>query len=281
MIQFASRLSLALTVLAPASLAAQAAPAAPAYNVLTIYRETVKPGKGPAHDEHESAWARAVAAAKPPTGFLAMTAMSGAPESWYISAYASWAEYESANKASAASPALTAIGTKFSAMDNEYLSDARGMVLTVRQDLSYGAPADLAASRYFTVTRVSVRPGHNDEYEANRKMVKAAHEAGRLSDGYSMWQAAAGAPAGTYFIFVARKSLSEIDAGAAIHGAAYQAALGGPEGQKKMAANAAAAIISTQTDHFAFAPQQSIPPAEWVAADPGYWKYKTAPKKTP
>jgi hypothetical protein len=112
-------------------------------------------------------------------------------------------------------------------------------------------------------------------------MVKSAHEAGKLSDGYSMWQAAAGAPAGTYFIFVARKSLSEIDAGAAIHGAAYQAALGGTEGQKKMAANAAAAIISTQTDHFAFAPQQSIPPAEWVAADPGYWKHKTAPKKTP
>ena len=109
-----------------------------------------------------------------------MTAMSGAPENWYISAFASWAEYESANKASAASPALTAIGNKFAALDNEYLNDARGMVLTIRQDLSYGGPADLAASRYFTVTRVSVRPGHTDEYEANRKMVKSAHESGSL-----------------------------------------------------------------------------------------------------
>jgi hypothetical protein len=96
-----------------------------------------------------------------------------------------------------------------------------------------------------------------------------------------MWQSAAGAPAGTYFIFAARKSLSEIDEGAAIHGAAYQAALGGPEGEKKMAANSAAAVISTQNDLFAFAPQQSIPLAAWVAADPGYWKYKTTPKKAP
>jgi len=281
MVNFASRLSLAIAVLAPAALAAQSTPATPAYNVITVYRETVKPGKGAAHDAHESAWARAVAAAKPPTGFLAMTAMSGPPENWYISAYSSWAEYEKANKATDASPELTAIGKQFSAKEDEFLSDARGMVLTFRQDLSYGGPADLAASRYFTVTRVSVRPGHAEEYEANRKMIKAAHESGKLADGYSMWQAAGGAPGGTYYTFAPRKSLSELDENAAVHGAAYQAALGGPEGQKKMAANTAAAVISSQTDLFAFAPQQSIPPAAWVAADPGYWKYKTAPKKKP
>ena len=58
-------------------------------------------------------------------------------------------------------------------------------------------------------------------------------------------------------------------------------ALGGAEAQKKMNANAAAAIISSQTDHFAFAPQQSVPPAEWLTADPAFWKHKPAPKQTP
>ena len=77
---FAGRLALTLAALAPAGLGAQAAPAAPTFNVLTVYRETVKPGKGVAHDAHEGAWARAQAAAKGP-GFLAMTAMSGSPES--------------------------------------------------------------------------------------------------------------------------------------------------------------------------------------------------------
>lgn len=278
---FASRLSLALVALAPAALAAQAAPAAPSYNVLYIYRETVKPGKAVAHDAHEGAWARAAAAAKPPTGFLALTAMSGAPENWYVSAYDSWAAYEAANKATAANPALTAINEKFAAKEDEYLSDGRSIALTFRKDLSYGGPANLAASRYFSITRVSVRPGHTEEYESNRKLTKAAHESGKLTDSYTMWQAASGAPAGTYFIFVARKSLSEIDEGAAIHGAAYQAALGGQDGQTKMAANTAAAVISTQNDIFAFAPQQSIPPAAWVTTDPGYWKHKAPAKKTP
>jgi hypothetical protein len=250
------------------------------FNVLTVYRETVKPGKSAAHDAHENAWARALAAAKSPNPYLAMTAMSGAPENWYLSAYPTWADLEKANRAGEA-PALAAISKQYGSQEGEYLSDGRGMVLTFRQDLSYGGPADLPASRYFTVTRVSVRPGHDAEYEENRKMIKAAHEAARLTDKYSIWQAAGGAPAGTYFVFVARKALGEIDEGAAIHGEAYRAALGGPEAQKKLAANAAAAIISSQTDHFAFAPQQSNVPAEWVTADPGFWKHKPAPAKKP
>jgi hypothetical protein len=51
----------------PVALRAQAAPPEPMFNVLTVYRETVKAGKGPSHDVHEGAWARANAAARNPT----------------------------------------------------------------------------------------------------------------------------------------------------------------------------------------------------------------------
>lgn len=279
--QFAARLSLTIAVLSPAALGAQATPMAPVYNVLRIYRETIKPGKGDAHDALENAWAGAIAAAKTPTPMLAITSMTGPPENWYMTAYPTWADVEKADKASAANPTLTAINKKFTAQEAEFLSDGRGMLLTYREDLSYGGPADLAASRYFSVTRVSVRPGHNAEFEANRKLTKVAHESVKAADKYSMWQAASGAPAGTYFIFVARKSLAELGQDATIHGPAYMTALGDSTARNRMAANTAAAVISSQTDQFAFAPQQSVPPAEWVAADPGYWKHKAAPKKTP
>lgn len=272
-------LVVALGVLVPVALLAQTAAVPPAYNVLTVYRETVKPGQGNAHDAHEVAWAGALVAAKNPSGFLAMTAMTGSPENWYISPFATWADYEKSNKASEANPALTAIQKRYSSMEGQYLTDGRMMVLTAMRDLSYGAPADLAASRYFSVTRITVRPGHTAEYEENRKIVKAAHESAKLTDSFSLWRAAAGAPAGTYFLFVARKSLSEIDEGAAIHGPAYQTALGGEDGQKKLDALAASAIVSSQVDLFSFSPQQSIPPAEWVKADPGFWARKPAPIK--
>ena len=279
--QFATRVSLLLAVCAPGALAAQAMPAAPVFNVLRVYRETVKPGKAYAHNAHEEAWAGAIVAAKSQTPMLAMTAITGAPENWYLTAFPTWADAEKSDKATATTPALSAIDKQFMAKEEEYLSDGRMMVLTYRGDLSYGGPADLSASRYFSVTRVSVRPGHNSEYEENRKMIKAAHESVKASDKYSMWQAAAGAPAGTYFLFVPRTSLVVLDQESTIHGPAYMAALGDSLAQKRMTANQAAAIISAQTDQFAFAPQQSAPPAEWIAADPGYWKHKPAPKKTP
>jgi hypothetical protein len=269
----------ALGVFVPVALTAQAPAVPPAFNVLTVYRESVKPGQGNAHDAHEVAWAGALVAAKNPNGFLAVTAMSGPAENWYLSPFATWADYEKSNKASEAAPALAAIQKRYSGMEGEYLSDGRMMVLTSMPELSYGPPADLAASRYFSVTRITVRPGHSAEYEESRKMIKAAHESAKLTDRFSLWRAAAGAPAGTYFLFVARKSLAEIDDGAAIHGAAYQAALGGPDGQKKLDALAASAIVSSQADLFSFAPQQSIPPAEWIKADPGFWARKPVPSK--
>lgn len=277
---YVGRLSLAVVVLVPALANAQDRPAAPAVNVLTVYRETVKPGKGSAHDAHEVGWAGALAAAKYPTAMLAIKAMSGAPENWYMSLYPSWAEYEKVSKAGDANPAFSAIDKQYSAMEGEYLNDARGMVLTSREDLSFGGPVDIATTRYFSVTRISVRPGQNAAFEENRKLIKAAHESAKLTDKYSMWQAASGAPTGTYFMFVARKSLAEIDEGAAQHNsAAYTAALGGADGQKKMAANTSAAVVSQQVDLFAVAPQQSIPVPDWVTADPGYWKHKPAAKK--
>lgn len=280
--QIATGLSIVLSALGPSMLGAQSAVPAPTYTVIQVFRETVKPGKNVAHDLNEEAWARALVAAKAPNGYLAMSAMSGAPENWYISAYDDWGAFEAANRATEASPALTAIGKRYSAMESEMLSDGRAMLLTIRADLSFGPPADLAASRYFSVTRVTVRPGHTAAWEENRLMIKAAHERAGLTDGFSVWQAASGAPAGTYFVFVARKSLAEIDAGTAPHASpAYVAALGGSEGQKKMTANAAAAVVSSQADLFAFAPQQSVPPPEWVTADPKFWKHKVPAARTP
>ena len=273
-------LALAVATLSPAGVVAQTASSAAPPSVLTVYRETVKVGKGGAHDAHEEGWAGALQAAKTPSVMLAITAMSGAAENWYMSLYPSWAAWEKERKANDANPALSAIDKKYSAMEGDFLTDGRAMILTSREDLSYGGPADLAHSRYMQVTRISVRPGQNAAFEENRKMIKAAHESAKLGDKYSIWQAVGGAPAGTYFMFIARKSLAEIDENGPMHSSpAYQAALGGADGQKKMAANTSAAVASQQSDLFSFAPQQSIPLADWLAADPGYWKRKPAPKK--
>jgi hypothetical protein len=245
-------------------------------SVMWIYRESVKVGKGYAHDAHENAWARALVAAKYADNFIALTSRTGPHENWYISTYPTWAAYEKANDANYGNAAQSAVDKQFRSAEGDYLNDSRGMTLRQRDELSYGGPADLPNMRFVTVTRVSVRPGHTAEYEEARAMIKAAHERAKLSDRFSVWEVSSGAPAGTFYTFVARKSLAELDDAGTIHGAAYQLELGGAEGQKKLAALNASAVISQETDHFEFAPSQSVAPEAWVTANPGYWKPKAA-----
>jgi hypothetical protein len=273
-------IALALYATAPIA-AAQAQPATPMFNVLSIYRETVKPGKGTEHDAHEEAWARAAQTAmgKNQTPMLAIGAMTGVTEMWYMNVFPTWADLEKTNAAS--TPAMDAVDKQFGMKEGDYLSDGRRMIFRLRSDLSYGPEQDLSKMRYFSVTRIVVRPGHSAEYEENRKMIKAAHEAAHQSDSFRIWEVVTGAPAGTYLQMVARKSLAELDSGDVIHGPAYQAALGGEVAQKKMAANQASAVASSEQNTFRFLPQQSVPPAEWVTADPKFWARKPVAKKTP
>jgi hypothetical protein len=274
-------LAVALATGISPTLPAQAPAAAPAtpspYRVLSIAREAVKPGKSSAHDKLESEWARGLSAARMPFGSLAMTSTTGVRENWYVSGFPSYAEYAKANKAFNAIPALAAVGTRLDPQEADLVSDARGMLLLMREDLSYGPPADLPTMRFMSVSRISLRPGHVPEFEDARKVIKQAHETAHLTDSYAVYEATAGAPAGTFYIFVARKSLAELDDSPRIHGAEYLAALGGDEGRRKMAANASNYLNGSQTDHFAFVPSQSIVSAAWAAGDPTYWKLRTTP----
>jgi hypothetical protein len=272
-------LALALATGAPSvTLAQAAAPAAPnPYRVLYVTRETVKPGKGGAHDKLESSWARGLAAGKVPFGALALNATTGPRETWFVSGFPSYAEFARLGKVFNDMPALAAVGTRLDPQEGDLLSDARGMMLLLRDDLSIGTPPNLATMRAMSITRVSVRPGHGPEFEDARKLIKQAHETARLTDSHVVYEATSGVPAGTFYIFVPRKSLADLDDGPKIHGTEYQAALGGEEGRRKMAAMAANYLNGAQTDQFAFNPSQSIVSAAWASADPTYWKLRTTP----
>src|ERR1041384_2494024 len=105
--------ALALYAMAPLTVAG-AQQAGPSFNVLSLYRETIKPGKATEHDTHEEAWTRAAVAAmgKKQIPQLAIRAMSGVPENWYMNVYASWADMEKTNDAS--TPAMDAVDKQFS-----------------------------------------------------------------------------------------------------------------------------------------------------------------------
>jgi hypothetical protein len=271
-----SALALALaTAVAPCAHSQAAAPNP--YSVLFITRESVKPGKGDAHDKLEAQWARSLAAARSPWSTLAIRSLTGPRETWFVSGFPSYAEYERVGKAYDANPALNAVSTRLDPQEGDLVSDSRGMILRLREDLSAGGPVNTAQMRFFSITRVSVRPGQIEAFEEARKLVKQAHATARTADHHTVYQVSAGAPAGTFFVFLARKSLAEIDDGARIHGPEYATAMGGEEGRKKFVATQSNYLISSQTDHFAFLPSQSMVGPNWAKEDPTFWKVRSTP----
>ena len=67
---------------APAVLAAQSPMSPP--RVLSIVRESVKPGKGPAHHRLESDWARAWTTANIPAPSIGIESVTGTGEAWFL-----------------------------------------------------------------------------------------------------------------------------------------------------------------------------------------------------
>jgi hypothetical protein len=203
------------------AVAQTAAPTPP--KVMLIGRELVKPGKGAAHTKLESAWSRALEAAKNPATFIAMTTMTGANEAWFLVPYASMADLQKMNAAVDASAPLTAINDRYAAQESDVIANMFTMITNYRDDLSYNNGTPLPSLRYMTVQRVAVKIGHNDEFVEARKLIKSAHEKAKAGDGYAVYQVVSGAPVGTFLIFSGRKSLAELDADQ--HGPAYVTAL--------------------------------------------------------
>ncbi len=250
--------------------------------VLQIYREEVKPGKTAEHEKVEAGWPRAFAKAKWATHYLAIVSVTGPSEAWFLTGFDSLAGWEKDTRAAEKNTVLTAELGQLSAKDGELLSGGRGLVAVYRDELSYRtAGVNIGRMRYFYLTTVRLRPGHDIDFAEWNKIIKGAHEKADVPEHWAVFQVTLGMPSGTYLILQPLKSLAEVDDFPQTHGKAYQDATG-DEGRKKLRELASAGILSYETNIFAFNPKMSYVSKETAAADPDFWtpKSKAAAKPT-
>ncbi len=270
----------ACLLLSAASVAQQQAPPGPP-KVLQIFREDVKPGKEAAHAKVEAGWPRAFASAKSPTHYLAMVAITGPSEAWFVTGFDSLAAWEKDRQNNDKNAALTAQLDPLAEKDGELLTGVRSIIAVYREELSYRSTGiNIGLMRYFYVTTFRVRPGHDSGFVEANKIIQAAHEKADVPEHWAVYQVISGMPAGTYVVFQPLKSLAEVDAFPQTHGKAYRDATG-DDGRKKLSELASAGSLSTETNIFAFSPKMSYPSNETVAADPGFWNPKTVVKAAP
>jgi hypothetical protein len=276
--KFALFVAAAVSLGLVASASAQQAMLTPP-KVLVIAREVVKPGKAAAHEKWEAGWPRAFSKAKWPVYYLAASAITGESRVLFFTGYESLAAWEQDAANVGKNAMLSAEFTALAEKDGEYLTESKTAVFTYMPELSYQAESlPIAGLRGFSIAAIHVKPGHGKHFEETRKMVKAAHEKAGLAEHYSVYQVRAGAPAGTYLIFIPIKSLAEVDQTEVLHGKSYQDAVG-DDGRKAQMDFQAQGVESAEVQLFAFSPGMSYLAKEWIDSDKEFWSPKPAMAK--
>lgn len=241
--------------------------------VLGIFREEVKPGRGPAHEKSEAQWPAALRKANSKGIYLAMT--SG-DQAWFLNPYPSFAAAEALAKEDEANAALTADLDRLWAADGEMLSRTSSLTAVYNEELSYRADWDVAKIRYYQVNTVRIQPGYGREFEELRKLTKAAHEKAKVEERWSVYEVVDGAPDVTFIIFFPIVSLAELDTAESIHGKDYRDAVG-EDTRSRLRDFQRNAVRSSETRLFRLNPRMSYLPKEFTDRDPDFWMPKPPP----
>ncbi|HUB01112.1 MAG TPA: hypothetical protein VL983_00430 [Terriglobales bacterium] len=247
--------------------------------VLAVTREFTKPGKnGMSHEKTESVFVKAMTKAKWPTHYLAVESLSGKPRVLFLTGYDSFEAWEKDMKAEEKNEALSAELDRANVADGELLSGMDQSAEIFRKDLSLRPEVDIAHMRYFEISRVQVKQGHDKDWEALVKMYQSGFE--KIPEAHwVVYQSQYGHEDGTYIIFTPMKSAAEIDSEFG-EWPKFTAAMG-DDGMKKLNELTAATVESSETNLFAFNPKMSYVGEDWIKADPDFWKSKPAAEAKP
>jgi len=264
-----SLLELSILCLAPCIALAQAPP-----KVLLITREYVKPGKtGELHEKAESAFVQAMAKAKAPTNYLAMTSLSGKSRALFFTFYDSFDAWEKDVTATAKNATLSAALEKAGVADGELLDSLDQGVFVYQDEFSLRPKYTDPKRRALEINRYHVKPGHYEEWAELVKLVRNAFEKSVPEAHWACYRLRYGGSGGTYLFLTGMRSASEIDASFA-GDKQFETAMG-EHGLRRLGELESAAVESSGHELFIYNAKMSYPPDEYIKADPDFWQPKS------
>jgi len=244
--------------------------------VLLVVREDIKPGMMGVHSRHAAEFANAFRKLQTPNYRIALVPVAGSEnEVLYITGAGTFAELEGMQKATdekmgAVTGMMKADMARLDKEAPDLHAGMRDMFAILRSDLSYNPGVAIATMRYFAITTVRVRIGHEAEYAELVKITNAAREKAKAELHVATFQVIAGTGANTYMNFRPMKSLADYDLKIA---ARVRAAMTEDQ-QKRVDKLANDAIAGSESSIYAMTPSMSYLSKEMIAGDPTFWTPK-------
>ena len=238
--------------------------------VLTINIEELKVGASADHEANESGWPKAFAKARSQYYYLALEAITGTPEIWFVSPYQSWTAEGESMKQNRADATLSAELDRLWKADGPYLASARTVQAIARPDLSYGTFPDLGLVRFYEVTTFRIRPGHEQGWDAAAKVYMENAKRSAPGMSYRVYQVTGGMPGGTYLIFSTANSYGEFDKQMAEGNAMWEKV--SPQDMGTLQKTMSDDVMSVITQRYRVSSTMSFVSPEARAKDPIFWK---------
>ena len=146
---------------------------------------------------------------------------------------------------------------------------ARTIQAMARPDLSMGAFPDLTKQRFWEISVVRVRPGHEQEFDAAAKAYGTAAQRSAPNAQYRVYQVIAGMVTPTYIIFSSVAKYGDFDQMFADGMKTMQNATA--EEQAALQKFSTDATVSWETNRFRLDPKQSYVSREVRATDAAFW----------
>ena len=238
-------------------------------NMITILREEVKLGHNAMHAAFEAGWPAAYAKAKSPYYYLAMAAMTGSNEVWYVSPYASHAVYGESMKLESADKGLSDEIARLQKGDADHITSLRSMHAVARTDLSYGTFPDMGLARFWEVTTFRVRPGFEEGFANAAKAYAAAAKRAAPNMSWRTYEVVAGIPGPTFLVFSSVVAFADFDKSMQQNmelGKAFT-----PDELATLQKFSVAGMINAETQRFRLDPKQSYVDAATKGKDSAFW----------
>ncbi|MGB9456482.1 MAG: hypothetical protein WCB12_10585 [Bryobacteraceae bacterium] len=240
--------------------------------VLQIGRELIKEGKGAAHEKTEAAFVRAFRKADFPGHYLALSAMSGPNEVWFVEAFPSF-EMSAEWEAESEKEPLKSAFEEADAADGALRERSNSMWAVYRPKLSYRPDKlDVGKTRFVRVFTYHVRPGHTEDFLEEAAVVIGGYDRANIDRSFLGYEVKAGAPAGTYMFFEGLASLKPLDT-ADEQNQAFISILGADR-LKRLDEFEASGIASEEANLFQVSPKMSYVSNATEDEDPAFWRPK-------
>ena len=236
-------------------------------------REIPQPGAEATHAGLEAEYAAALNAGKGSQYYLGMGAITGVPQTVFLSGYSSLEEMEEVHDQDEVT-----MGEKLASLDEEHSGTLAGTdtaIWRLRPNLSNPSPFNLATMRYMEVIHIHVKLGHGPGFADVIKHIREGWMKAEPDFHYSLYQQTLGnSMDDSYMIIIPVKTLADLDKHHSLV-ADYQKEVG-EDNESRMLGFESANYDSVESNLFAFTPSMSRLPPSWTRNDMDFWNPKPA-----